>query len=306
MFIYLIIALSAGFLLANQGPINADLRKIIGSPFWAAVLSQIIGTIFLAFISLVLVGHLFPSFAFIGAHPWWIWIGGFIGPIYVTSTVFLFPRLGALQTVILPILGQILMGVGIDRFGWFSSQQIPLTFLRAVGILITIIGILLAVALPALKQKQQEKTKQQLLLQVWAVISGTFLSVQQAINGHLGSLLNRPVQASFLSFFLGLIAILIVTLIIEQKLPKVELLKKAKAWNALGGVWGGLFVLGAILAVPQIGTGLNIMMGLVGQILGSMFVQQFGWWKSTKYRVQFWQILGVLVMLCGIACIKFL
>ena len=34
MYIYLAFALVGGFLLANQNPINADLRKIVGSPFW--------------------------------------------------------------------------------------------------------------------------------------------------------------------------------------------------------------------------------------------------------------------------------
>ena len=35
MYIYLAFALVGGFLLANQNPINADLRKIVGSPFLA-------------------------------------------------------------------------------------------------------------------------------------------------------------------------------------------------------------------------------------------------------------------------------
>ena len=36
MYIYLAFALVGGFLLANQNPINADLRKIVGSPFLAS------------------------------------------------------------------------------------------------------------------------------------------------------------------------------------------------------------------------------------------------------------------------------
>lgn len=48
------------------------------------------------------------------------------------------------------------------------------------------------------------------------------------------------------------------------------------------------------------------MMGLIGQILGSMLVQQFGWWRSNKYQIQVWQVIGILVMLAGIVFIKFL
>ncbi len=40
MYIYLAFALVGGFLLANQNPINADLRKIVGSPFLASGISN--------------------------------------------------------------------------------------------------------------------------------------------------------------------------------------------------------------------------------------------------------------------------
>ncbi|MDG6110674.1 DMT family transporter [Lactococcus formosensis] len=308
MFVYLGIALFAGFLLANQNPINADLRKNVNSPFWASTISQIIGVVFLGTISLLLSGDLFPSAEFVQSHPAWIWIGGLLGPVYVTSNVFLFPRLGAVQTVILPILGQILTGVVIDSFGWFYAVQIPMSPIRVLGIIVTILGLFVAVVLPSLREKtrQVDAEPNLILWRLWAIISGAFTAVQQAINGHLGTLLHRPFQASFMSFFIGLIAIVSVTLVIERRLiTKVEL-GKIKKWNILGGIWGAFFVLGAVLAVPKIGAGLNIMMALLGQIIGSMLVQQFGWWRSDRYPIRLIQVVGVAIMLLGIICIKFL
>ncbi|KSU17767.1 Integral membrane protein [Lactococcus lactis subsp. lactis] len=46
MYIYLAFALVGGFLLANQNPINPDLRKIVGSPFLASGISNFVGSIF--------------------------------------------------------------------------------------------------------------------------------------------------------------------------------------------------------------------------------------------------------------------
>ena len=253
-------------------------------------------------------GDLFPSTEFVQSHPAWIWIGGLLGPVYVTSNVFLFPRLGAVQTVILPILGQILTGVVIDSFGWFYAVQIPMSPIRILGIIVTILGLFIAVVLPSLREKagQVEAEPNLMLWRLWAIISGSFTAVQQAINGHLGTLLHRPFQASFMSFFIGLIAIVCVTLVIERRLiTKVEL-GKIKKWNILGGIWGAFFVLGAVLAVPKIGAGLNIMMALLGQIIGSMLVQQFGWWRSDRYPIRLIQVVGVAIMLLGIICIKFL
>ena len=307
MYIYLAFALVGGFLLANQNPINADLRKIVGSPFLASGISNFVGSIFLGIITLVTTQELFPSFQFVSSHPAWLWIGGISGGIFLTSSVLLFPRLGAVQTVILPILGQILMGTLIDSFGWFHAMQLPMTLMRFMGIVITLIGVIIAVVLPNLKEKEAEKPKGNLLgWRIWAVIAGAISAAQQAINGRLGVLLGNTAQAAFVSFLIGFLAIFIVSLFVDRRLPKISDLKKAKPWNGIGGFLGASFVFATVVAVPQIGAGLTIMMGLIGQILGSMLVQQFGWWRSNKYQIQVWQVIGILVMLAGIVFIKFL
>ena len=215
MYIYLAFALVGGFLLANQNPINADLRKIVGSPFLASGISNFVGSIFLGIITLVTSQTLFPSFQFVGSHPAWIWIGGVLGGIFLTSNVLLFPRLGAVQTVILPILGQILMGTLIDSFGWFHAMQLPMTLMRFLGIIITLAGVIVAVVLPNLKEKEAETHQTNLLgWRIWAVIVGAMSAAQQAINGRLGVLLENTAQAAFVSFFIGFLAIFIVSLFI--------------------------------------------------------------------------------------------
>ncbi|MDU1526187.1 MAG: DMT family transporter, partial [Lactococcus lactis] len=243
MYIYLAFALVGGFLLANQNPINADLRKIVGSPFLASGISNFVGSIFLGIITLVTTQELFPSFQFVSSHPAWLWIGGIFGGIFLTSNVLLFPRLGAVQTVILPILGQILMGTLIDSFGWFHAMQLPMTLMRFMGIVITLIGVIIAVVLPNLKEKEAEKPKGNLLgWRIWAVIAGAMSAAQQAINGRLGVLLENTAQAAFVSFLIGFLAIFIVSLFVDRRLPKISDLKKAKPWNGIGGFLGASVV----------------------------------------------------------------
>jgi transporter family-2 protein len=314
--VYLGISLLAGFMLANQNPINADLRKVVGSPLMAAAISFGVGSVFLAILAAVMNGSVFPTFSFIGQNPAWIWLGGVLGAIYITSNVLLFPRLGAIQTVILPILGQILMGTVIDTFGWFGSTIIPLTVMRVVGVSVLIAGVAVAVVLPGLFNKDivamdkaiESAESEPTLIgwRVWAVVIGAFSAMQQAINGHLGALLHAPAEGSFISFFIGFILIGIVALIVDRKVPSLETLRTAKAWNWIGGILGALFVFASVLSVPNIGPGLTITMGLIGQIVGSMMVQQFGWWKSPKSGVNRVQVLGVIVMALGVVLIKFI
>ncbi len=167
--------------------------------------------------------------------------------------------------------------------------------------------MIIAVVLPSLKEKDQAKKTANLLgWRLWAITVGAMSAAQQAINGRLGVLLHNSAKAAFVSFFIGFLAIFIVSLVVDRRLPRRNELKNAKVWNGIGGFLGAMFVFATVLAVPQIGAGLTIMMGLIGQILGSMLVQQFGWWRSSRYRIQIWQIIGVLVMLVGIVFIKFL
>lgn len=307
MFSFIGIALAGGFFMANQSPINADLRKIVRSPFLAASISNLVGSIFLALIALVLTGHFIPTGHFISSNPWWIWLGGICGGIFLTSNVILFAQLGAVQTVILPILGQIIMGTLIDSFGWFNVNQVPLSMMRLLGVLITVAGVVIAVILPSLRSNstQQATKKRPLGWQIWAIIVGGISATQQAINGHLGVLLQNSPEASFVSFFIGFLLIFVTALIVDRRLPSVVDLKQTKPWNWIGGFLGGLFVLASVIAVPQIGAGLTIMAGLVGQILGSIFVQQFGWWKSMQINTNRFQIIGILVMIIGVVIVKF-
>ena len=310
--IFLGLAFLAGFLLANQNPINSDLSRIVRSPFLAASISFLVGTLFLGVLSWGISGDLWLSKTFISNQPMWIWLGGLLGGIYLTSNVVLFPKLGAMQTVILPILGQILMGTIIDTFGWFKANVIPLTELRFIGLVILTLGVICAVILPSKLNNNElilndtPKNNVKLLWQIWAIIAGAVSAIQQAINGHLGTLLNNPQQAAFISFFTGFILITVFSLILERRLPKLSELKTTTVWNWFGGILGGSFVLATVLTVPKIGAGLTITMSLIGSIIGSMLVQQFGWWRSARSSISFIQIIGVIIMSVGVMIIKFL
>ena len=187
-----------------------------------------------------------------------------------------------------------------------------MTELRFIGLVILTLGVICAVILPSklnnndLILNDTPKNNVKLLWQIWAIIAGAVSAIQQAINGHLGTLLNNPQQAAFISFFTGFILITVFSLILERRLPKLSELKTTTVWNWFGGILGGSFVLATVLTVPKIGAGLTITMSLIGSIIGSMLVQQFGWWRSARSSISFIQIIGVIIMSVGVMIIKFL
>jgi transporter family-2 protein len=72
--------------------------------------------------------------------PAWMWVGGLMGLTVVTSITFAQPRIGAAATIGVLIAGQLVMGAAIDRFGLFGVDQISLSPVRLIGIVLLGIG----------------------------------------------------------------------------------------------------------------------------------------------------------------------
>lgn len=305
-----IIGLAIGFGLPVQTGINARLRTVFGSPFLSSLISFVIGTIFLAVVTAVTTGVLWPSVTVLTGQPGWLWLGGLFGVIYLTSNILLFPKIGSVQTVIFPVLGQILMGLLIDNGGWFNAQVQPLNLTRIVGALLVLLGVISTVALPGYLARRQHQlvteapAKGLWLWRLWGVLAGMLSASQTAINGALGQVLHSAYQAAFISFFLGTVILIIITLVLH---PQVTF-RKTKAqhtwWMWLGGFIGACYVLGNAYLAPTVGTGLAVVIVLLGLMAGSLLIDQFGWLDAQKKPVTPVQILGLVIMIGGVVLIR--
>ena len=91
------VALLMGLFMAIQPAINLELRRFVGSPAQAAMVSTTVSTISLAFFVFVVQRKPWPSLHAATSTPWWIWVGGLLGAAYVAISVVLIQRLGAEQ-----------------------------------------------------------------------------------------------------------------------------------------------------------------------------------------------------------------
>ncbi|MBU2601489.1 MAG: DMT family transporter [Actinobacteria bacterium] len=127
---------AVGVIGAMQPPINAALAKRTGS-FEAATVSFAIGTLALLAVALIAGGG---GFAAVRSAPLWQLTGGFVGALFVWSTIVLVPRVGTTALLAGIIAGQLTGGVLIDRFGLFGMAQIGVTWYRALGIFLLVVG----------------------------------------------------------------------------------------------------------------------------------------------------------------------
>lgn len=52
-----------------------------------------------------------------------MWIGGIMGVIFLTGNVIIFPKLGVVETIVIPILVQVVMALASDHFALFGCGQ---------------------------------------------------------------------------------------------------------------------------------------------------------------------------------------
>ncbi len=138
----MLLAITVGCLLPIQASINAKLGTFLKAPLMAALVNFIVG----GFILLtVIIGTRTPNNILLAIKeaPAHAWVGGLMGSIYVTSIIFLVPRLGAALSFGLIIAGQMVFSLALDHFGLFGVPVQPANLGRILGILLIFAGILL-------------------------------------------------------------------------------------------------------------------------------------------------------------------
>jgi transporter family-2 protein len=138
----ILIALAIGGLLALQGMVNAQLGKTLSHPLQASFISFSVAILCLA-ILMLLFGIKVPARQVLGEIPWYLYTGGLLGIIYVTTVLALIPRAGVANTILAVFVGQMLLSISADHFGWFNMPVKSLDLSRISGCVLLVAGLYL-------------------------------------------------------------------------------------------------------------------------------------------------------------------
>ncbi|MBX9679214.1 MAG: DMT family transporter [Gemmataceae bacterium] len=135
-----IVAFLAGGAIAVQAVVNAALRGKMNHPLQAVLASFAIGAVATALMCLI---HRtpWPAWDMIRKEPWWIWIGGLLGVIYVGTSMVATPKVGVALMLSLGFAGQMFCSVAIDHYGWFGLDRRPINPGRILGVSLLILGV---------------------------------------------------------------------------------------------------------------------------------------------------------------------
>ena len=141
----LLVTLVAGAALPVQAALNNRLGKELGSPFTASLASFCIGTVSVLLFVLLSRAPVPPGgfAASVARAPWWLWLGGVIGAVFVSVAATFAGRLGVSLFSGVVIAGQLITSVVLDHYGWLVPERHPVSPLRLAGIALLVAGIIL-------------------------------------------------------------------------------------------------------------------------------------------------------------------
>jgi bacterial/archaeal transporter family-2 protein len=138
--IYLLAALAGGAILPVQVALNTLLRRYVGEPMQVTFVSYLAGTL-ASLVICLLSRYSLPATTSLSQTSWWMWIGGCLGTLYVWSTIFATPRIGASLALALTIAGQMIAALFLDHFGAIGLTKYAANPTRIAGVVLVVLGV---------------------------------------------------------------------------------------------------------------------------------------------------------------------
>ena len=301
----LLVALAVGGLIPIQTAANSRLRASVGNkPVMPALISFSSALFFAVVATTVLRGNPVPQFS--ADVPWWGWLGGVMGVCFVLGNILLFPRLGALETVVLPILGQVVMGLLVDRFGLLGAPAMPVSWMRVLGAAVVFAGIV--VVLRAGKRPVLEGDAEGLELAIFRVLGvlvGVCTAIQTSVNGYMGGIAGASLHAGEINLAVGAVLLLVAALVTSPR----QLARRPEPgpwWMWLGGLVGATFVISGATLAPLLGTATTVIAFNAGTIAAGQALEARGAFGARKNPLTATRLAGLVVIFLGVLAVRLL
>lgn len=134
--------------------------------------------------------------------------------------------------------------------------------------------------------------------------AGVSVALQQVLNANLRADLGSPWWAGFVSYVVGMMAMLAVALLAPG--PRLaEAVGGVGSWVTwTGGLFGALFIGTAILMVPRLGAATVLALIVVGQMLGSLAFDHVGLLGLPQQPISPTRLAGAASLILGVVLIR--
>jgi bacterial/archaeal transporter family-2 protein len=138
------------------------------------------------------------------------------------------------------------------------------------------------------------------------VVAGFCISIQGPINARLRLAVDSPVLSATISFLSGglLLLCIMATGAFGGAGAGLRGMLSAPWWAFLGGALGVGFVVGSVIAIPQVGVVVVICAAILGQMAGSYLADTFGWFGVERVPFNPVRLAGIGLLVLGVLLVQ--
>jgi transporter family-2 protein len=192
----------------------------------------------------------------------------------------------------------------LDAVGGLGVPARPLSFLRAVGVVVVLAGVV------ALVRGSGEEWSARADARWWALglLAGAVLPLQGAVNAALRADLDAPLAAASVSFVVGTLVLagsagaLLATG--RAAWPRAGDFGAMPWWAWLGGLLGAAYVLSVLVLIPEQGAAVTIGLAVAGQQLASLVIDRYGLVRLPRRSATVLRVSGALALLLGVLLVQ--
>jgi transporter family-2 protein len=132
--------------------------------------------------------------------------------------------------------------------------------------------------------------------------AGVLVGMQAPVNARLGRAVGS-IQAASLSFIVGTVALVTITALSSGGLGSFGDLSRPPWWAFIGGLLGATYVTVAILTVRTLGASGLTAAVITGQLVISVAIDRFGLLGIARQPIGLQRIVGLALLVAGVALV---
>jgi transporter family-2 protein len=148
------------------------------------------------------------------------------------------------------------------------------------------------------------KHVQKLFFYALALGAGISVTTQQVLNGSLRESLGSPAWAGLVSYAGGLLTMIVAVVALAEPVPSLRVMAGVPWWAWSGGLFGGIFILLAIMLLPSLGAATLFALVIAGQVLAAVTLDHFGALGLTPHPINMARLAGAVLLIAGVVLIR--
>jgi bacterial/archaeal transporter family-2 protein len=140
-----------------------------------------------------------------------------------------------------------------------------------------------------------------------ALVAGGMIALQAPINAEAATRLGHPISAATMSFCVGTIVLIVLTLLFARTSTNLGALQTMPLYMLLGGgLLGVVYVTVNLMLAPKIGVAAIMALGIAGQLFTALLLDRFGMFELMERELSVGRVGGALLVLVGALMVRLL